>query len=298
MPGQRFLVMISPGFIAPVLHTEVTDVIDAAIRAGVVINTLDARGLYTIGTVMDASQRTLDMQAPSVRMQYEREAAMANGDMLAELAYGTSGTWFHNNNDLNDGFRQTAAAPEYTYLLGFTPMNLKPDGSFHTLKVTLKGQKGLSLQARKGFYAPKRQENAAEEAKREIEEALFSREPMRDIPVELFTQFFKSSQFDAKLAVIARIDVRKLPFRKAEGRNLNDLTLVCGLFDRNGNYIKGVEKKIEMKLLDGTLEKKLAGGIQVRNIFDVKTGGYVIRLVVRDTEGQQMAAQNGAIDIP
>ena len=231
-------------------------------------------------------------------MQLERESASAESEVLAEIAYGTSGTYFHNNNDLNEGFKQTAAAPEYIYLLGFSPMNLKPDGSFHALKVTAKGQKGLSIQARRGFYAPKHQENAAEEAKREIEEALFSREPMRDIPVELFTQFFKSSQFDAKLAVIARVDVKKLQFRKADGRNLNELVLVCGLFDRNGNYVKGVEKKIEMKLLEGTLEKKLAGGILVRNTFDVKTGGYVIRLVVHDTEGQQMAAQNGSIEIP
>ena len=298
MPGQRFLVLVSPGFIFPNLHTEVSEVIDSAIRAGVVISTMDARGLYTTGTVMDASQRSLDMQASSLKLQYEREAASADSDILAELAYGTSGNYFHNSNDLNEGFKLTAAAPEYVYLLGFSPVNLKPDGSFHGLKVSAKGQKGLSIQARRGYYAPKHLENAAQEAKREMEEALFSREPMRDIPVELHTQFFKSGQFEAKLAVVARVDVRKLPFRKADGRNLNDLTLICGLFDRNGNYIKGVEKKIEMKLLDGTLEKKLAGGILIRNVFDVKTGGYVIRLVVRDTEGQQMAAQNGSIEIP
>jgi VWFA-related protein len=298
MPGQRFLVLVSPGFIIPNLHTEVTEVIDSAIRAGVVISTMDARGLYTTGTVMDASQRSLDMQTSTIKLQYEREAASADSDILAELAYGTSGTYFHNSNDLNEGFKLTAAAPEYVYLLGFSPMNLKPNGTFHALKVTAKGQKGITLQARRGFYAPKHIENAAEEAKREMEEALFSREPMRDIPVELHTQFFKSGQFDAKLAVVARVDVRKLQYRKADGRNLDNLTLVCGLFDRNGNYIKGVEKKIEMKLLDGTLETKLAGGILIRNVFDVKTGGYVIRLVVRDTEGQQMAAQNGSIEIP
>ena len=298
MPGQRFLVLVSPGFITPNLHTEVTEVVDAAIRAGVAISTLDARGLYTAGTVMDASQRTLDMQASSIKLQFERESATAEGEILAEIAYGTSGNYFHNNNDLNEGFKQTAAAPEYIYLLGFSPQNLKLDGAFHVLKVTAKSQKGLSIQARRGFYAPKHLEDPAEQARREMEEALFSRELMRDIPVELHTQFFKSSQFDAKLAVIARVDVRQLQFRKADGRNRNELTLVCGIFDRNGNYIKGVEKKIEMKLLEGTLEKKLAGGILIRNVFDVKTGGYVIRLVVRDTEGQLMAAQNGSIEIP
>jgi hypothetical protein len=36
----------------------------------------------------------------------------------------------------------------------------------------------------------------------------------------------------------------------------------------------------------------------VRTNFDVAPGNYVIRLVVRDSEGQNMAARNGVVDIP
>jgi hypothetical protein len=36
----------------------------------------------------------------------------------------------------------------------------------------------------------------------------------------------------------------------------------------------------------------------VRTSFDVKPGSYMIRLVVRDAEGQLMAAENGAVEIP
>lgn len=32
--------------------------------------------------------------------------------------------------------------------------------------------------------------------------------------------------------------------------------------------------------------------------FDVKSGKYLVRQVVRDSEGSQMAALNGAVDIP
>ncbi len=71
--------------------------------------------------------------------------------------------------------------------------------------------------------------DAAQEARREIEEALFSRDEWRDIPVELHTQFFKSSDVSAKLSVLARIDVRQLRFRKADGRNLDVLTVVSGI---------------------------------------------------------------------
>ena len=217
--------------------------------------------------------------------------------MLAELADGTNGTFFHNSNDLNEGFKRVAARPEYSYLLGFSPQNLKLDGSFHKLKVTLKDSK-LALQARRGYYAPKHLENPAEEAKREIEEALFSRDVLHDIPVELHTQFFKSGAFDAKLSVLARVDVKHLRFRKENGRNRDDLTIVSALFDRNGNFLQAITKTLEMRLKDTTLENRLDSGITIKTSFDVKTGPYVVRLVVRDAEGQLMAAQNGAIEIP
>jgi hypothetical protein len=51
-------------------------------------------------------------------------------------------------------------------------------------------------------------------------------------------------------------------------------------------------------LKDATLENKLGSGITVKSTFDVKRGSYVVRLVVRDSEGQMMAAENGAVEIP
>ena len=76
------------------------------------------------------------------------------------------------------------------------------------------------------------------------------------------------------------------------------VTLVCGIFDRNGVYVTGVQKLIEMRLKDETLEKRLDNGITIRNTIDVKPGQYAIRIVVRDAEGQLMSARNGAVEIP
>jgi hypothetical protein len=92
--------------------------------------------------------------------------------------------------------------------------------------------------------------------------------------------------------------VRTLRFRKADGRNNDNLTILSGVFDRNGTYITGTQKLIELRLLDPTLEKLLNSGITVKTNFDVAPGNYVIRLVVRDSEGQTMAARNGVVEIP
>jgi VWFA-related protein len=298
MPGQRSMVVVSPGFLLLDQHFDESEVLDRALRSNVVINTLDARGLFTIVPGGDASQSTGNLATLTVRSQYQHDSAMLEGDVLGELADGTGGNWFHDNNDLAEGFKLTAAAPEYYYILGFAPENLKFDGSYHKLKVSLKKPANLALQARRGYYAPKHEVNAAEEAKREIEEALFSRDEWHDIPVELHTQFFKSSQASAKLSVLARIDVRQLRFRKAEGRNLDTLTVASGLFDRNGNYVSAIEKTVDMHLKDETLAARLNVGITVRSGFDVAPGSYFVRLVVRDAEGQRMAALNGAVEIP
>jgi VWFA-related protein len=296
MPGQRNIVLVSPGFITPFdLTADKTDVIDRAIRSNVIISALDARGLYAIVPGGDASQ-----SGPSspLTTRYQSDSAMQQADVMAELADGTGGTFFHNSNDLDAGFKRVASAPEYYYVLGFSPQNLKLDGSFHRLKVTMKDSNKLGLQARRGYYAPKHVADPAETAKQEIEDALFSREQIHDIPIELHTQFFKASEEDARVAVLVRVDVRPLRFRKEDGRNRNDLRIVSALFDRNGNYVIGNDKLIELRLRDETLENRLRSGITVRTNFDVKPGTYLVRMVVRDTEGQLMAAENGAVEIP
>jgi VWFA-related protein len=297
MPGQRSLVLVSQGFLIPLLEDEVSLIIDAAIRAGVTVNAIDARGLYTTGTGADASEISWNADSTRIKQQYARDAALVESNVLAELADGTNGVFFQNNNDMNAAFARTSATPEYSYLLGFSPQNLKLDGNYHALKVKI-NVKSLTVQARRGYFAPKHIADPAEEAKREIEEALFSREVIQDIPSQIHTQFFKSGDFDAKLSVLAKVDVRQLHFRKVGDRNDDEMRVVCGIFDRNGNLVVAGEKTIEMKLKDTTLESKLNGGVTVKLAFDVKTGDYVIRLVVRDAEGQSMSAQNGSVQIP
>jgi VWFA-related protein len=298
VPGQRNVVLVSPGFLSVTLLYDLTDVIDRALHANVIVGTLDARGLYVPASFGDASgQNAPNVVAAPEESQYESAAAFANDDVLATLADATGGAFVHNSNDLEGGLGRVASAPEYYYVLGFSPQNLKFDGRFHNLKIALKNPAKLALQSRKGYFAPDHIPDASEEAKHEIEDALFSQEEMHDLPVQLHTQFFKSTDLEAKLTVLVHVDVKHLHFRKAEGRNRNDLTVVSGLFDRNGSFITGTEKVVEMRLKDDTLERKLESGFTLKSSFDVKPGSYLVRLVVRDTEGQ-LSAENGAIEIP
>jgi VWFA-related protein len=154
-PGTRSIVLVSPGFLtqAPEVRQTLMELVDQALRANIVIHTLDMKGLSTVGV----SGNTRHPSAPD-RRQLATAEASAQSDVLAELAYGTGGTFFHNNNDVDEGFRRTADAPEYIYVLGFSPQTL--DGKFHKLKVTLSaearsGSGQLTIQARQGYYAIK-----------------------------------------------------------------------------------------------------------------------------------------------
>jgi hypothetical protein len=42
----------------------------------------------------------------------------------------------------------------------------------------------------------------------------------------------------------------------------------------------------------------LQGGLTVKSSFALKPGKYLVRLVIGDSEGSQMAARNGAVDMP
>jgi len=163
LPGQRTMILISPGFftVTPSALAEKSAVLDTAARANVTINAIDARGLYT--TEIDASERGGSSSQDMITGQhanYHADAMNFNEDVMAELAYGTGGTFFHNSNDLKGGFKSLTQAPEYVYLLEFEPKKVKSDGAYHPLKVKV-DRGGLTLQARRGYYTPKSDKGSA-----------------------------------------------------------------------------------------------------------------------------------------
>jgi hypothetical protein len=220
-----------------------------------------------------------------------------SSDVLAELAYGTGGR-VHNDNAFDEGLMQLAGRPEYVYVLGFSPDNLKIDGSYHGLKVKIKEEAKFDIEARRGYWAPRRAVDPAEAAKEELKETLFSRDEIADIPVHLHADFFKPGGAKSELTVVARLDVKSLRFRKAADRNNDTLTVVTGLFDRNGNYISGIERVVEMRLRDKSLEVLEDSGISVEENFSVPPGSYIVRVVVKDSQGQTTAAKNTGIEVP
>jgi VWFA-related protein len=210
LPGQRVIVMMSPGFfLLSSMHQPEGEVIDRATKENVVINTIDARGLY-VSSLYDAS--SAGTAAPSVaplKTQNIIREEESHYISLAELADGTGGVFFHDRNDIDQGLLHAATEPEVSYVLGFTPQNLKLDGKYHNLKVTLVNKQKWALQARHGYFAPRGEANPEAAAKEEIQQAVFSQEEMRELPIECQAQFFKGAD-GVHLSVVTHVRTEEL----------------------------------------------------------------------------------------
>lgn len=155
LPGLSTLILVSPGFFtltAQAKH-ELSQVIDTAAVSNLTINSLDARGLYT--TELNASEHgATSTQTNQLKSEYRRVSMPLAEDVMAALANGTGGTYVHNTNDLERGLKELTSPPEYLYLLEFHAKNLKRNGSYHSLKVTV-ARDGVQIYARQGYFAAK-----------------------------------------------------------------------------------------------------------------------------------------------
>ena len=164
MPGQRTLILVSPGFLTmtPDAIRRKSEIIDLAARGNVTINAVDARGLYSTAT--DASERNKGTsKVERDAWVYHNYSMVLNEDVMAELADGTGGTYFHNSNDMEGGLQALAAVPEYVYLLEFSLEHVKKDGAYHPLNVKVV-RDGLKVAARRGYFAPKAQKSGGKAA--------------------------------------------------------------------------------------------------------------------------------------
>ncbi|MGA2609346.1 MAG: VWA domain-containing protein [Terriglobia bacterium] len=299
MPGERQLMLVSDGFMTLEMHDRLERVIDKALHLRVIISALDGKGLAVQLREADASRQ----YAPAGNLaglyhMYDTSREAAATGTLAEIADATGGQFVHNSNDLLGGLRKALLAPEAAYVLTFSPENLKENGAFHTLKVRLLNGHGLTVQARKGYFAPSKQTTPEERAKDEIREAVLSPDRIQDLPLEVQAQGRKIGPQKAEITVQARLDVRALSFRREGDRNINKIIFTVALFDTDGKFVSGKQEEHGLALRDTTLANLQKSGLDFQAQLLVTPGTYTVRVVARDSEKGAMAALSRAVEIP
>jgi VWFA-related protein len=297
VPGSRTLILISSGFHAGEDHAEQNSAINLSIGRNIIINTLDASGLYTAVTGDASDKGPSTLEAAHLEDPINRQGRLLQTNVMAELAEGTGGRFFHDNNDLLGGFNQLGAPPEFVYVLGFRPEILKQAGRYHQLKVQIAKAQGLTLQARRGYYESAGASDSEQLISQELQDALFSRQEVRNLPIKIAAGYLQKKDSGRELTVTTHLDASQIHFQKVGEKNVDSLTLVCGLFDLNGNYVQGKKQEISFQMGNDVLGQ-LTDGINVKTTFDVQPGPYLIRVVLRDSGNQLVSAVNGSGFIP
>ncbi|HEX6183407.1 MAG TPA: VWA domain-containing protein, partial [Pyrinomonadaceae bacterium] len=130
LPGRKSVIMFSDGFrihrrddssFNQRVVESLRRLTDLANRASVVIYTIDARGLQTLG--LTAADNTAGMTGAEIEqnLMERRNALFDTQDGMNYLAQQTGGFFIKNSNDLAGGVRKVVEDQKGYYLIGFRP---------------------------------------------------------------------------------------------------------------------------------------------------------------------------------
>jgi len=332
LPGRKIIVLLSDGFLLGGFqngrHYDVRRITDAATRAGVVIYSLDTRGLVAVPPSMDASQRGFgDIGAlAGARARIENGSIDAERDGMFALAKDTGGDAIFNNNDINAGLQKVLNDTETYYLLAFEPTVSYRDGRFRKIEVRIPSRPELKVRTRKGYFAP--DDRAAEKENRavakaeekdkqktpeklakdqqsaaaaQVREGIGALYPLRGIPVELAASFINTPKDGSALEVVAHIDAAAVKFAQVGDRHQATIELVGMIFDEKGKSVETFGDKLSMNLKPASLENTLSNGITYTKQLKIKPGYYQVRFVARDDNNKlkgQIGSASSWIEIP
>lgn len=298
-PGERILLLASSGFWSRSMQREQSRVIQFALRREVVINSLDAKGLVTDAPSLTAAPNVL-ARNPGLQVTadgFERQQREASSDVLSGLALGTGGEFFHNSNDMDRAVRELASPPATSYLIGFEPDGLVPNGSYHTLQVIVPKIAKASIRCRPGYFAPTKEEISKRPQADPFDQAVSSTEAMQAIPLEVHEQVETSAAGEKTLRILLRVDVRKMPFQKKDDRHVERIRYATVIFSPDGQFLAGSQAMFYLSLKPTTLAQMEKSGLLQKVSMQLPAGNYRIRHVVQEAVEGKIAAQSRDIAV-
>ncbi len=294
LPGKRMVLLASSGFLIGTLEAEHQKVIDHALHAEVVINALDAKGLYT----EDPPEVTRGGDERSIMrmVQLGGKANDLSNDIMAILATSTGGLFFQNNNDLNLGFRELGMIPEVSYFLAFSPREA-PNGKYHGLKVRMKSRNVYVIQARPGYWAATNKQQVSPVQERRVDREVMGSDSLGELPAVISSDPSKTDTGDPALEVVIKIDARKFHFIEKDGRRTQTLVFIATLFDGSGNFVTGTELEVKFALKESTFSRMVETGLEMSVALQAPSGSYRMRGVAQDGVDGKIVASTLPVQI-
>jgi VWFA-related protein len=319
IPGHKNLVIISAGI--PTLETGaagsnysnisklLNQLSDNAIRAGVVINTLDPRGLRATPGVVGFNQ-TPSRSAlggggdPSFGRGSAQDQAvfgplLSGGSEhlgLSTIAAYTGGVSIINTNNFDAGLEKILVRSSSYYRLAYTPTEAF-DGKVHKLEVKVR-RNGAKVYSHSRYTARDDKPSTAPRTKEE-EIAAAARSPLAKRDIDIFPNLaVKFQDNKAAVAINLMIGANTLHFSQTGDKFETSLDVVGFVFDQLGKLSGGFSETIKLSLTPEQYHRVLVDGLPYSAKIDLPPGYYQLRTVVRETGSASLGTFSKYLEIP
>jgi VWFA-related protein len=310
LPGRKVVFFLSGGFLIENRQgdaiSKLRDVTNAAAKSGVVIYSIDARGLVT-GLPDAASDVAFD---PSGRLAISQHGELsATQDGMHALAADTGGKAVFNTNDLSRGFAPAIQETSAYYLLAWKPdAEAQKQKRFRSLEVRLLNRSDLTVRVRKGFYdvdpeptvatakaaATASPSPSTKTAPAKLRESIAAPYPERSLPILLSADYYDVAGKGPTLATSIHIPGEFLVFGPQPDGKTQAIVDVSGVYYDDKGTAKGsfleriivTENTKPQRDITFTYPQKLAPGL------------HQVRTAVRDDKSGRVGSAHAWIDIP
>ncbi|HXF39327.1 MAG TPA: VWA domain-containing protein [Blastocatellia bacterium] len=304
LTGSKLVFFISDGFF---LQTTVSDalenlrrVTDAAAHAGIVIYTVDARGLV-VGLPEARSGASADQTGALARASGGQ--LFDSQDGLNALAADTGGRAIRDTNALDAAVRKVLDETSQYYVLAWHSQAAKQDNaSFRRIEVSIAGRPDLSVRAKRGFYdAPNkrvvRKPGTQKKPAEELIDAVKSSYPGDALGVSLNLGYLYSPDKGPLLAVSLRVAGDALQDRKADGQVRSEVDVFGLVLDDQGRNASTFKQTLQVASSSQNRANSSPADVGYRDVIPLASGLYQVRVAARDASGRIGGAHQW-IEIP
>jgi VWFA-related protein len=286
---------------------------DRASRAGVVINTMDVRGLKSqrgVSRFTDPGNEATSALFGGANGGGASFGRQANQGMFEDLSLDTisghqglgmladltGGISVINTDNFANGLDQVAARSSY-YLLAYRPT--EPfDGKYHKLEIKV-NRPGAKVYSRAGYYA--KADTPAKDLTKEQAIVRAARSPLakRDVNVGGVLQYRFTQDNHAEIDVNLAIDANNLTFKQeADGKYHTTFDVVGFLVNGKGKSEDGFSQEVTTAFTSEEHKAALANGISFTGHASLTPGNYQLRAVVRETATGKLGTLSQYIEVP
>ena len=307
MPGSKLAFFISDGFLmdtgprGPVGDTQLERITDRARGAGVVIYTIDARGLFS-GMADATGAVPMD---PNGRLESANlRGVAASQDALNALAGDTGGRALRNQNYFDGFINQALTETSRYYLIAWRPETTDVKTEAKKIEVSVIGHPELTVRTARNFFsnnpppAPPAKEKKVASAKEQkpdadIRAALEDFYPKQTLPLQLSLIYLDTPDNGTVLTTSVQTPSEFLSYGDQD-KEPAQLSIVGVVLNDQGK--PAAQFKTGLKV--NPASQRTGSNVIYNYPSPIKPGIYQVRVAVRDDHSKKVGSEMQWIVVP